>query len=318
MTIYQALAEGSVALKQAAIESSTLDASLLLANALNTSRASLIAAGPDPLSKAALAAFRRLIKRRLAGECVAYILGRKEFHGLDFAVNPSVLVPRPDTETLVEAALEKCRNQPRPQAAGSPPARILDLCTGSGAVAIALKHECPELEVWATDISSAALETAKTNAARLIGGRLIGGRLLDGRLLDTHLLPLNSIHFHQGNLFKALPPTLHSSLLTPHFSLIISNPPYIPSAQIKSLSPEVQNEPLLALDGGSDGLAIIRNIIAEAPDFLAPGGTLLLEADPGQMEIIASLLAERGFIDIKTYRDLSNQERVIGGIKKGA
>jgi release factor glutamine methyltransferase len=155
-------------------------------------------------------------------------------------------------------------------------------------VAIALKHEMPELEVWAADISPEALETAKTNARRLLPGA--------------------SIRFLRGNLFEALEPGVS-------FSLIVSNPPYIPSAQIKTLSREAQNEPRLALDGGGDGLAIISGIIAGAPDFLAPGGVLLMEADPGQMRETAALLAEKGFITIKTYKDLSDRERVIGGTK---
>jgi release factor glutamine methyltransferase len=280
MTVREALAEAGAAFRAAGIESSGLDASLLLAGILRRDRAALFAAGPDPLPEAALAALRRSVERRLAGECVAYILGRKEFRGLDFDVNPAVLVPRPETETLVETALEFAAN------AGS--RRALDLCTGSGAVAIALKHEMPALEVWAVDISAGALETARANAARL--------------------LPGSPVNFLRGDLFGAL----HSAA---SFAFIAANPPYVPSAEIKNLSPEVQNEPLVALDGGAAGLDIIRNIIAGAPDFLDPGGALFLEADPGQMNDIAALLKERGFTGIKINRDLSGRERVIGGFK---
>ena len=311
MTIREALAEASAA------GISRLDASLLLAEVLNTTRSSLIAADSRPLTESSLAAFRALVKRRLDGECTAYILGRKEFYDLDFQVNPTVLVPRPDTETLVEAALGELK-----QLAATPKQQplVVDLCTGSGAVAIALKHTMPELEVWAADISAEALEVARANAARL--------------------LPPDSIHLFQGDLFEALlppekctrtgermiekmqhgvgqvktaasinsegPPTPYSLL-----PLIVSNPPYIPSAEIAGLAPEVRGEPLLALDGGGDGLDIIRRIISGAPQFLCPGGVLLLEADPRQMERITALLQQAGFMDIQTRRDLSGKDRVI-------
>ena len=291
MTIREALAEGTATLAAAGIESPGLDSSLLLAEVLNTERSMLIAAGNDSVSQESVAAFRQLIKRRQSGECTAYILGRKEFYGLKFLVNPSVLVPRPDTETLVEIALN------RVQGLGSGvwdgPPRVLDLCTGSGAIAIALKHAMPELEVWAADISAEALETAKTNAARL--------------------LPPNSIRFFQGDLYNALPSSPPCSLFPVPCSLIASNPPYIPTTEIPSLAPEVRMEPALALDGGGDGLNIIRKIVSRAPEFLCKGGCLLLEADPRQMEKITTLYKEAGFSDIQTHADLSGMERVISG-----
>jgi release factor glutamine methyltransferase len=286
MTIREALAGGSAALAAAGIENPGLDASLLLAKVLNISRSSLMTAASEPLAEASCAAFNGFIKRRLAGECAAYILGRKEFYGLDFLVNPAVLVPRPDTETLVEAALEQLKIGSKEWGSGQP-LRVLDLCTGCGAIAIALKHTMPELEIWAADISAEALEIARANAA--------------------NLLAADSIHFCCGNLFDAVPYSL--------FPLIITNPPYIPTAEIAGLSPEVRREPMLALDGGSDGLDIISSIISRAPKFLCPGGSLLLEADPRQMQRIASLLVQAGFVDIRAYRDLSGKERVIGGKK---
>ena len=281
MTVREALAEGTAALA-AVTDTSALDASLLLAEVLNMSRSSLIAADSQPLDEVPLAAFRALIKRRLAGECVAYIVGRKEFYGMDFQVTPAVLVPRPDTETLVEAALEELKQL----ATTNQTIRVLDLCTGSGAVAIALKHTVPELEVWAADISVEALEVARANAARL--------------------LPPDSIHFRHGDLFNAL-----GADGTLAFHLIVSNPPYIPAAEIAALAPEVCGEPLLALDGGDDGLAVISRIISGVPQFLCPDGSLLLEADPRQMARIAALLQQAGFTDIQTRRDLSGTERVI-------
>jgi release factor glutamine methyltransferase len=288
MTIREALAEGTASLTASDIETPGLDSALLLAETLNTSRSKLTAAGNDNISSALVATFRQLIKRRQSGECTAYILGKKEFYGLEFLVNPSVLVPRPDTETLVEVALNKIGSRE-----GSP--SVLDLCTGSGAIAVALKHTMPELEIWATDISEEALKTAKANAARL--------------------LPPDSIHFLHGNLYDALlssPPLLiaHCSLL-----IIVSNPPYIPSAEISSLPPEVRMEPALALDGGGDGLDIIRKIVSRAPEFLCKGGSLLLEADPRQIKDIAALYEEAGFSDIQIHNDLSGRERVISGVK---
>jgi len=281
MTIREALAEGSAALAAAGIENPGLDTTLLLAEVLNISRSSLMTAAPEPLTEASRAAFDHFIKRRLAGECTSYILGRKEFYGLDFQVNPAVLVPRPDTETLAEAALKLL-------ASGSP-LRVLDLCTGCGAIAIAIKHAMPELEIWAADISAEALEVAQANAGRL--------------------LPDETIHFCRGDLFDAV--NQGSGL----FSFIVSNPPYIPTAEIAGLSPEVRGEPMLALDGGGDGLDIIRRIISRAPEFLCSGGSLLLEADPRQMRRIAPLLLQAGFIGIQTHMDLSGKERVIGGKK---
>jgi release factor glutamine methyltransferase len=292
MTIRDALAEGYASLAAADIENPGLDSSLLLAEALHTNRSKLTAAGQEHISQASAMAFRQLIKRRQSGECTAYILGRKEFYGLEFIVNPSVLVPRPDTETLIEIAKDRVWGLGSGVwEAGKQSPRVLDLCTGSGAIAIALKHTIPELEVWATDISAEALETAKTNASRL--------------------LPPDSIRFYQGDLYDALPPR------TPNpepRTLIISNPPYIPSAELPSLSPEVRMEPALALDGGGDGLDVIRKIVSRAPEFLREGGCLLLEADPSQMKAIASLYKETGFTDIQTHADLSGGERVISGV----
>jgi len=283
MTIREALSEGRAALAEAAaVGTSALDASLLLASILNMSRSSLVAADAQPLAEASLAAFRGLVKRRLAGECVAYIVGRKEFYGLDFQVTPAVLVPRPDTETLVEVALAELKRL----ATTNQPLRVLDLCTGSGAIAVALKHTMPELEVWAADISAEALAVARANAARL--------------------LPVDAIHFCRGDLFGAL--GAGGALA---FHLIVSNPPYVPAAEIAGLAPEVRGEPLLALDGGDDGLAVIRGIISGAPQVLSSGGALLLEADPRQMGQITALLQQTGFTDIQTRRDLSGAERVI-------
>ena len=308
MTIREALAQTGAELKAAGIDTPSLDASLLLAHILNTNRTALAAMGNEPLSEESLAALRALMEKRKKGECIAYILGKKEFRGLEFLVNASVLVPRPDTETLVEAAITTINEQlanggekeaVRGGGVAANTIRVLDLCTGSGAVAISLKNEMPELEVWASDISDEALETAKKNAALL--------------------LPACSVKFLHGDLYNALPfqsPTVHSSSLIPDcsFSLIVCNPPYIPADEMRTLPAEVQNEPRLALDGGAEGLAIIKRVIEGAVEKLTRGGALLMEADPRQMEKIAFLLEKRGFHNLKLYKDLSGKERVIGGI----
>ena len=297
MLIREALAQGSADLKYADNKTPGLDASLLLAHVLNTNRTSLIIAGNDKLSEKNCAAFCELIERRANGECVAYIIGKKEFRGLEFTVNKSVLVPRPDTEILVEAAIALLSADFR----GFSQSKILDLCTGSGAVAISLKHEMPQFEVYATDICKNALDVAKNNAEKLLGK--------------------NQIQFFHGDLFDALPPlsspsasSSSSSAPLREFFLITSNPPYIPTEEIQTLSPEVQNEPQLALDGGNTGLEIIKRIIDEAPNYLTQGGVLLLEADPRQMENINIMLDKNGFNDIKLYNDLSGSKRVISGV----
>ncbi|MDR2144652.1 MAG: peptide chain release factor N(5)-glutamine methyltransferase, partial [Treponema sp.] len=290
MRVTEALAEGRARLAQT--ESASLDAALLLSHVLGVGREKLYLDSAE-LSAEDLSRFRQCLERRRSGECTAYITGRREFYGLEFRVTPAVLVPRPDTETLVEAALEELSAFP-PSCSLS----LLDLCTGSGAVAVALKHEKPELEVWAADISGEALEIARLNAERLLSGRENAG-----------------IRFFHGDLYGDLPggPLSGGPLSdgrpsdTPKFAIITANAPYVPSAGISGLSKEVQNEPRIALDGGEDGLDLIRRIIEGAPRYLvrapetaptnkaadeaasgpdanpagrtAYGGVLLLEAD---------------------------------------
>ena len=289
MTVKEALAAGKTALAKAGIENPALDTALLLAFALGTNRSAVFVEAGSPgsvIAEKQFATFDGFIKRRAAGECVAYILGKKEFYGLDFTVNPCVLVPRPDTETLVEAALE-CLTNLEKTAGKKEPLRLLDLCTGSGAVAIAVKHRMPQTEVWATDISPDALETAKANAARL--------------------LPQNSgIRFLCGSLFDVF-----RNVVSPAFNIITANAPYIPAGEIPGLAAEVQGEPHIALDGGGDGLRVIEEIIVQAPAFLCNKGVLLLEAAPGQMPQIARMLERTGFAGIETKRDLAGLERVI-------
>jgi len=292
MTIRELQVEGTALLKApcaaACIDTPALDAALLLAETLQVRREDLIARANDEVGEPDCGKYRALLARRRSGECIAYILGRKEFRGLDFAVNPKVLVPRPDTETLLEAALEYidkfcCGKTCRNSSAGDGGLSVLDLCTGSGALAVSLKKERPFLSVTASDISAGALETAALNAARLLTGD-------------------SAVRFINSDIFENLPG---------RFDIIVSNPPYIPSGEIQNLAPEVQREPPLSLDGGADGLALIRRIIAGGPRHLPPGGILLLEADPGQMPQIGELLATNGFTCVRLHKDLSGKDRVI-------
>jgi release factor glutamine methyltransferase len=282
VTIGEALGQGASLLRSAGIDTPSLDASLLLGEILGLDRAGLILAGSAPLVPEARNRFDESLKRRLAGDCVAWILGRREFRGLNFTVTPAVLVPRPDTETLVEAALEFIDSQDSLEQF-----TLLDLCTGSGAVAISLKHERPGVTISASDISPQALAVAETNAQGILG-RADAGTFIESRLFDR---------------------------ISGFFDLILSNPPYVPSAVLETLAPEVRREPRIALDGGSDGLDLIRPIIAGAPEHLRQGGMLLLEADPGQMPAITALFARGGYGDIRVFQDLAGYDRVIGGIR---
>jgi len=318
MTIREILAQGKALLEtpspSSRIDTAALDATLLLSETLGKSREGLILHENAPVAAAQREQYFRLLDRRRNGECIAYILGRREFRGLEFTVNPQVLVPRPDTETLVEAVLEylslEYLSQRREDHAkdakdvrnsfafSAPPLRLceskiettislLDLCTGSGALAISLKNECPYLSVTASDISAAALETARLNAERLLDGGL------------------KAIEFIESDLFENIPGK---------FDIIVSNPPYVPSGEIAALAPEVRREPPLALDGGADGLELIRKIVAQAVGHLSPGGAFLLEADPQQMAAIAGLLEAHGFGGISVRKDLAGRERVIFGL----
>lgn len=292
MTVGGARAEGAALLRARGVETPELDASLLLAQILGIERTRLLLLSPEELDAADLAAYQKVLERRSSGICVAYILGYKEFRGLDFHVDPSVLVPRPDTETLVEAALEFL-SAAFPQNAspsGRHPVRhprILDLCTGSGCVAISLAAERQDALVSACDLSPSALDVARRNAARLLPDRL----------------PPASVHFFQSDLFSAA---------SGPYDLIVSNPPYVPSAVVDSLSADVRGEPRIALDGGEDGLDLIRRIVRESPSLLDQGGRILIESGFDQGAEIAQLMERAGLRDIRSYRDLAGLERVSG------
>jgi release factor glutamine methyltransferase len=302
MIVGEALAEGAALLRKAGADSPSLDASLLLAAALGVDRSRLFAHRPDLLEEDALSRYRGLLARRASGDCVAYVLGHKEFRGLDFLVTPAVLVPRPDTETLVEAALEwidgrDARETRRNLQASVQPLRVLDVCTGSGCVAISLAAERPLLNMTGSDLSPAALAVARANADSLLPP---GGESRDAPTPRQR----PRIAFYESDLFSSVPG---------RFDLIVSNPPYVPTGVIPGLSVEVRREPLLALDGGTDGLDLIRRLVAEARERLDSGGRLLVESEEAQTGFIAELMRGEGFLEIEIYRDLAGLCRVTGG-----
>jgi release factor glutamine methyltransferase len=266
-----------------------LDAELLVAHALGLPRVQLYVQFDRPLDQPELAAIRELVRRRQAGESVAYVTAKKEFWGLELAVDARVLVPRPDTETLVDEALARIgRTPPAAAADGDGPAgpRLADVGTGSGAIAIALAKARPDAAVLAVDISADALAVARANAAR------------HGA----------AVTFLEGDLLGPLAP--HAPL-----ALIAANLPYVPAGDIEGLAPEVRAEPLLALDGGPDGLALVRRLVAGAPALLAPGGALALEVGAGQAREAAALLEAAGLHDLRIRRDLGEIERVVSGVR---
>ena len=218
------------------------------------------------------------LERRLAGEPVAYILGRKEFWSLDLRVDARVLIPRPDSETLVELGRDVVRDL------GTSQARILDVGTGSGALALALKKECPQADVLAVDVSQEALEVARGNAERLG----------------------IEVAFAASDLLAAVADR-------GPFDLVVSNPPYIPSAEIAGLAPEVRCEPHLALDGGADGLAVVRRLVDEARRVLGDGGVLAMEIGAGQADEVARLLTDAAYINLGARKDLAGVDRVVFG-----
>jgi release factor glutamine methyltransferase len=237
-----------------------------------------------PLTKEEVDGYRGLIRRRLAHEPLQYITGTQEFWSLDFCVGPSVLIPRPESEILVELALEESKNMPCLQERNI---KILDLGTGSGALAVAIAHEMPEASVWATDVSPEALETARHNA-RVHG---VSDR----------------IKFYQGDMWE--PISAGGDL----FDMILSNPPYISDDEYPALSPEVrEHEPKLALYGYAEGMFYIEKIIAMAWRHLNPGGYLLVEMDPRQTTKALRLIDRSGGYEKGSrVRDYSHRYRIV-------
>jgi release factor glutamine methyltransferase len=261
-------------LREASARVDPVDAALLVAHALGRTRTWLYAHGDDAVEDAVRAACERLLARREAGEPVAYLPGRRGFWHFDLQVTPDTLVPRPETELLVELALERL---PEGRAL-----RVADLGTGSGAIALALAHERASARVVAVDASAAALEVARGNA------RALG---------------IGNVEFREGDWF--------APLAGERFDLVASNPPYIALGDPHLA--DLRHEPALALSSGADGLDAIRTIVADASAHLVPGGWLLLEHGLEQGDAVRALLARAGFEDVATMRDLEQRDRVTLG-----
>lgn len=265
--------------RERGIETARLDAELLVAHALGLSRVGLYMDLDRPLSEPERAAIRSLVQRRRLREPVAYLIGKREFYGLEFEVTQDTLVPRPDTETLVERALALL-----PKDLG---ARALDLGTGTGAIAVALAKERPLLSVVATDLSEGALAVARRNAER-------------------HGVA-DRVAFRHGDLFGAL-----ATEDAQPFDLLVSNPPYIPDGERDALQPDVLHEPRTALFSGADGLDCVRALLRDASRWMKEGGRGLVEIGAGQSDLVREVVSRAPALHWEaTHKDLGGIERVV-------
>ena len=282
MTVAAALARAIPALTDAGVDTPRLDAQLLLLWTLKCRREDLIREPERVLSERELLIYEKAISLRTQRRPLPYITGEAWFYGRPFKINRAVLIPRPETEMLVEAAREICRGESAPV--------LADIGTGSGCLAVTLALEIPEAQVWATDLSGAALKLARKNIVRYA--------------LEERVTQL------RGDLLVPLPPELRCAV-------IVSNPPYIPEAEISGLQPEVRDyEPRLALSGdgeatGLDGTALHRRLLLEAPPYLKPRGWLLLEVGMGQAQTVAEAAQEVGYAEVAIREDLAGIGRVV-------
>ena len=262
------------------IFSARLEADLLVAHALGVKRIALFLDPERPLIESELVRIRELVARRRAREPIAYILGEREFYGRRFRVSPDVLIPRPDTETLVDEAKRFLKD-------GAPEGPVLDVCTGSGAIGVTLAAECPERPVVLSDVSAEALAVAQQNATdNEVAARVT---LRRGDLLDV---------LGEGE----------------RFACITINPPYIGAHELPGLEADVRDfEPHLALDAGADPLSFYRRIASNVSAHLLAGGMLFVEVGIGQADEVRDLLAQAGLYDVRTSRDLAGIERVVAG-----
>ena len=271
------------------IDSARLDAEILLGHVLNMERIDLYVRFDQPLEKAEVDAFGW--PSRGGPGCVAYITGSKEFYSLEFKVDSHVLIPRPETELLVEVVLNWLAERPETKC------KVVELGTGSGAIAVSLAHTLTRdagkaPRIYATDISGPALEVAKENVNRWEMGDIV--------------------ELFEGDLYSALPSGLESEI-----DVIVSNPPYIPTNELKGLAPEiVRYEPVGALDGGPDGLALYPRIFAEGRKFLRQGGLVAVEIGHGQGQAVMSIARDLGYTELELHRDYGDRERVVTGTWK--
>lgn len=277
MVIGEALRRAAGVLGDAGIDTAALDARVLLMHLLGVDAVYLTVHRNQPLTVQQQAQYDAWIQRRAQHEPVAYISGEREFMSLSFLVRPGVLIPRPDTEILAEYAIERCRGTESPA--------VLDLCTGSGALAVSIAHYVPGAQVTAVDISDIALDTARENAKR--------------HDVDVSFLQMDVLNGLDG--------------LTGPFDMVVSNPPYVRPEVIAGLEPDVREfEPRLALDGGMDGLDFYRALVRTVPHVLKKGGILAFEVGYGQSGAVSALMDER-FTQIEVLRDLAGQARVVAG-----
>jgi release factor glutamine methyltransferase len=278
MELREALQKGISILREASVEAAAAEAGILLCHVAGCDRTHLYAHGEESLCEGISEQYLELLNRRAKGIPIQYILGFCEFMSLGFKVNPGVLIPRQDTEILVESVIDFCK-----ECSGH--LKILDLCTGSGCIAVSLAHYVKDCAITATDISETAIRTAYENA-------------LKNGVADK-------IEFIRGSLFEVLNYR--------KFDIIVSNPPYIRRTDIAGLQREVRDfEPWEALDGGQDGLSFYRDIVGKAREYLEPLGFLALEVGIGQAQVVKELM-ERDFSDITKVKDLSGIDRVMIG-----
>ena len=279
MTIKELLERGAKSLKRAGVPEPELDAGILLETAANVNRSDCYLHPEREVDSDSLHAYLVMLERRCAREPLQHIVGRTEFMGLPFICDGRALIPRQDTETLVELAIEAAKDIEGPE--------ILDLCTGTGCIAVSLSHYIPKSFITGADISGEALSLARENGA------------LNGA----------DIRWLESDMFEGLSGR--------SFDMIVSNPPYIRGREIENLMPEVRAfDPILALDGGEDGLSFYRILAEQAGDFLKPRGRLLVEIGDEQAGEVSGLL-EKNFRDIHVYKDLCRNDRVVAAVKKG-
>jgi release factor glutamine methyltransferase len=281
-TIKQLLDAAADYLKGRRIDSPRLTAEILLARQLDLDRVSLYLDLERPLKENEVSGYRELVRRRAAHEPVQYITGNQEFWSLTFHVDPRVLIPRPESELLVEQAVQKARMLKKETP------RILDMGTGSGVLAVCLAKELPEARLWATDAEVGILDVAYLNAK---------AHEVDQRIV-----------FLRGDLWEPL------DKLDVAFDIIVTNPPYVAKEEYQDLAPEIRDyEPRKALDGGKGGMHYIEKIISGAPNYLAPGGWLLVEIDPRQTQKAIQIMRRFGYTEFHGEKDYTHRFRMVAG-----